>query len=250
MYLFVRFKWRRRKISFCFSMFSKFELTLVFVYALLYEPNIRNRRKLNQKTLRKDIANCWFLPVKSVPTVQVCLVQHKEAGVLLLKRCWQNHSCSAADMEFRHSEDLTIYLFETSASQMMSDEYRGWAWTRAFLGLQADEIHVCGDPSALPLIRNLCNGTGDDLVEYEYERFMPLKVEEVITFFVPRPLDLWICSILSSCHVFSVPFVICPCCASLWLYTRCVAGLLFHSSQLVLNFDRRWRNLWTFAHIC
>jgi ATP-dependent RNA helicase SUPV3L1/SUV3 len=63
---------------------------------------------------------------------------------------------------------------------MMNDEYRGWAWTRAFLGLQADEIHVCGDPSALPLIRNLCNGTGDELLEYEYERFMPLKVAEVI----------------------------------------------------------------------
>ncbi|CAM6087359.1 unnamed protein product [Calypogeia fissa] len=62
--------------------------------------------------------------------------------------------------------------------QMMSDEYRGWAWTRAFLGLQADEIHLCGDPSALPLIRNLCSGTGDELVEYEYERFMPLKVAE------------------------------------------------------------------------
>ncbi|KAL2623078.1 hypothetical protein R1flu_003283 [Riccia fluitans] len=62
--------------------------------------------------------------------------------------------------------------------QMMSDEYRGWAWTRAFLGLQADEIHVCGDPSALPLIRNLCAGTGDELVENEYERFKPLKVAE------------------------------------------------------------------------
>lgn len=62
---------------------------------------------------------------------------------------------------------------------MMSDEYRGWAWTRAFLGLQADEIHVCGDPSALPLIRNLCAGTGDELVENEYERFKPLKVSEV-----------------------------------------------------------------------
>ncbi|KAG6550511.1 hypothetical protein Mapa_007879 [Marchantia paleacea] len=62
--------------------------------------------------------------------------------------------------------------------QMMSDEYRGWAWTRAFLGLQADEIHVCGDPSALPLIRNLCAGTGDELVENEYERFKPLKVSE------------------------------------------------------------------------
>lgn len=31
--------------------------------------------------------------------------------------------------------------------QMISDLHRGWAWTRALLGLQANEIHLCGDPS-------------------------------------------------------------------------------------------------------
>ena len=63
--------------------------------------------------------------------------------------------------------------------QMMSDEYRGWAWTRAFLGLQADEIHVCGDPSAVPLLRSLCVATGDELIENEYERFKPLRLDHV-----------------------------------------------------------------------
>lgn len=63
--------------------------------------------------------------------------------------------------------------------QMMSDEYRGWAWTRAFLGLQADEIHVCGDPSAVPLLRSICAQTGDELIENEYERFKPLKLDQV-----------------------------------------------------------------------
>lgn len=62
---------------------------------------------------------------------------------------------------------------------MMSDEYRGWAWTRAFLGLQADEIHVCGDPSAVPLLRSICAQTGDELIENEYERFKPLKLDQV-----------------------------------------------------------------------
>ena len=31
--------------------------------------------------------------------------------------------------------------------QMIGDEDRGWAWTRAFLGCQADEVHLCGDQS-------------------------------------------------------------------------------------------------------
>jgi hypothetical protein len=29
----------------------------------------------------------------------------------------------------------------------MADPVRGFAWTRALLGLRADEIHLCGDPS-------------------------------------------------------------------------------------------------------
>jgi ATP-dependent RNA helicase SUPV3L1/SUV3 len=28
--------------------------------------------------------------------------------------------------------------------QLIGDQDRGWAWSRAFLGLQADELHVCG----------------------------------------------------------------------------------------------------------
>ncbi len=29
--------------------------------------------------------------------------------------------------------------------QMIGDQERGWAWTRAFLGCQAREVHLCGD---------------------------------------------------------------------------------------------------------
>jgi ATP-dependent RNA helicase SUPV3L1/SUV3 len=36
--------------------------------------------------------------------------------------------------------------------QMIANESRGHAWTNALLGLQADEIHLCGDPRAQQLI--------------------------------------------------------------------------------------------------
>lgn len=62
--------------------------------------------------------------------------------------------------------------------QMLADEYRGWAWTRAFLGVVADEVHVCGDPSAVPLLEALCEATGDELVTETYERFKALTVDE------------------------------------------------------------------------
>ena len=61
--------------------------------------------------------------------------------------------------------------------QMMSDSYRGYAWTRALLGLKADEIHLCGDPSVLDIVRKICQDTGDELYEQHYERFKPLVVE-------------------------------------------------------------------------
>lgn len=61
--------------------------------------------------------------------------------------------------------------------QMMSDPCRGYAWTRALLGLMADEIHLCGDPSVLDVVRMTCSETGDELHEQHYERFKPLVVE-------------------------------------------------------------------------
>ncbi|XVF60521.1 hypothetical protein PTKIN_Ptkin08bG0054200 [Pterospermum kingtungense] len=61
--------------------------------------------------------------------------------------------------------------------QMMSDRYRGYAWTRALLGLKADEIHLCGDPTVLNIVRKICSDTGDELDEHHYGRFKPLVVE-------------------------------------------------------------------------
>ncbi|KAJ0043710.1 hypothetical protein Pint_19234 [Pistacia integerrima] len=61
--------------------------------------------------------------------------------------------------------------------QMMGDPYRGFAWTRALLGVMADEIHLCGDPSVLDIVRKICSETGDELHEQHYERFKPLVVE-------------------------------------------------------------------------
>ncbi|KAK9669721.1 hypothetical protein RND81_13G150200 [Saponaria officinalis] len=61
--------------------------------------------------------------------------------------------------------------------QMMADSSRGFAWTRALLGVNADEIHLCGDPSVLNIVRKICTDTGDELVERHYDRFKPLVVE-------------------------------------------------------------------------
>ena len=60
--------------------------------------------------------------------------------------------------------------------QMINDPQRGWAWTRALVGVQAPEIHLCGDPSALALVKEICALCGDDLEVKEYHRMTDLKV--------------------------------------------------------------------------
>ncbi|KAK5200177.1 RNA helicase [Exophiala xenobiotica] len=60
--------------------------------------------------------------------------------------------------------------------QMIASEDRGWAWTRAFLGANAKEVHLCGETRVLPLVRELCAATGDTLQVHEYKRLNPLKV--------------------------------------------------------------------------
>lgn len=62
--------------------------------------------------------------------------------------------------------------------QLIGDESRGWAWTRALLGVPAREIHVCGDASAVNLIKWIAGEVGEEFEVRKYERFTPLEVEE------------------------------------------------------------------------
>ena len=59
--------------------------------------------------------------------------------------------------------------------QMMGQEDRGWAWTRAFLGANAKEVHLCGEARVIPLIKELAASMGDTLHIHEYDRLNPLK---------------------------------------------------------------------------
>lgn len=61
--------------------------------------------------------------------------------------------------------------------QMISDEARGWAWTRAFMGARVRELHVCGEERSVPLIKKLSDLAGDTLKVHRYQRLNPLKVE-------------------------------------------------------------------------
>jgi len=61
--------------------------------------------------------------------------------------------------------------------QMMRDPSRGWAWTRALLGVMAEEIHVCGEEGAVDLVKAISATTGEDVEVCKYKRLTDLTIE-------------------------------------------------------------------------
>jgi ATP-dependent RNA helicase SUPV3L1/SUV3 len=62
--------------------------------------------------------------------------------------------------------------------QMIADKDRGYAWTRALLGLRAREVHLCGGLEAEQLVRSLVASSGDEFVLQKYDRLSRLHIEE------------------------------------------------------------------------
>uniref|UniRef100_A0A8C4Y9A4 ATP-dependent RNA helicase SUPV3L1, mitochondrial n=1 Tax=Gopherus evgoodei TaxID=1825980 RepID=A0A8C4Y9A4_9SAUR len=60
--------------------------------------------------------------------------------------------------------------------QMIRDPARGWAWTRALLGLSAEEVHVCGEVAAIDLVTELMYSTGEEVEVRNYKRLTPITV--------------------------------------------------------------------------
>jgi len=103
------------------------------------------------------------------------LVTGEERRYALSDQELANHvACTVEMTNLEKNYDVAVI----DEIQMIRDPQRGWAWTRAFLGLKAKEIHLCGDRSAIDLISDLCFLTNDELKIVNYERLTSLKVEE------------------------------------------------------------------------
>ncbi|KAJ4489966.1 P-loop containing nucleoside triphosphate hydrolase protein [Lentinula aciculospora] len=62
--------------------------------------------------------------------------------------------------------------------QMIADVGRGNAWTSAVLGINAKEVHLCGEETAVPIIQALLAETHDELEVRRYKRLTPLQIEK------------------------------------------------------------------------
>ena len=62
-------------------------------------------------------------------------------------------------------------------AQMIADKDRGWAWTKAVLGVCADKVHVCMSENATNIICRLIEECGDEYKIVEHKRNTPLVFE-------------------------------------------------------------------------
>lgn len=83
------------------------------------------------------------------------------------------HYSSTIEMARMNEEFDCVVIDEI---QMITDPQRGWAWTRALVNINSDEIHLCGDHSVLDLVKQILKLTGDELEVKTYERMTKLQV--------------------------------------------------------------------------
>ncbi|KAI2466811.1 P-loop containing nucleoside triphosphate hydrolase protein [Annulohypoxylon bovei var. microspora] len=83
-------------------------------------------------------------------------------------------SCTVEMTPLNHLVDVAVI----DEIQMIGDIERGWAWTQAFLGVQAKEVHLCGEERTVELIQSLCATIGDKCIVTRYNRLSPLETME------------------------------------------------------------------------
>ncbi|SHI10034.1 ATP-dependent RNA helicase SUPV3L1/SUV3 [Sporobacter termitidis DSM 10068] len=85
------------------------------------------------------------------------------------------HVCSTIEkLDIEKEYDVAVI----DEVQMIGNSQRGFAWTRALLGLRCREIHVCGALNAKRLLVRLLEDCGDEYQIIEYKRDTPLEVSD------------------------------------------------------------------------
>lgn len=136
--------------------------------------------------LMKAKSGCYLAPLRLLAAELYDTLNSNEVVTTLLtgeeviEKEGSTHYSSTIEMA-RLNESFDCCVIDEI--QMITDPQRGWAWTRALVNIIADEIHLCGDPSALDLVRKIVDLCGDELEVKEYNRMTELKVE-------PNPIML------------------------------------------------------------
>lgn len=82
-------------------------------------------------------------------------------------------SCTIEKLNINEEYDIAVI----DEVQMIKDDQRGAAWTRALLGLNCKEIHVCGAINSKKLLIKIIEDCQDEYEFREYKRNIPLEIQ-------------------------------------------------------------------------
>ena len=82
-------------------------------------------------------------------------------------------SCTIEKVNLKEHYDIAVI----DEIQMISDSFRGMAWSKSVLGLNCDEIHICGAANARFILEKIINDCKDEYEIKEYKGAIPLEVE-------------------------------------------------------------------------
>ncbi|KAF2228096.1 P-loop containing nucleoside triphosphate hydrolase protein [Elsinoe ampelina] len=83
-------------------------------------------------------------------------------------------SCTVEMLDLNRVVDVAVI----DEIQMLGSQERGWAWTQALLGVQAKELHLCGEARTVPIIQELCAMIGEKPIIHTYDRLSPLEMDK------------------------------------------------------------------------
>lgn len=131
------------------------------------------------EALSKAKNGCYLAPLRLLASELYDNLNEKGAKTSLLtgeeviETQGATHYSSTIEMAKMSEEFECVVIDEI---QMITDQSRGWAWTRALINIDAEEIHLCGDHSVLELVKQILTLTGDTLQINKYERKTDLTV--------------------------------------------------------------------------
>ncbi|MGN1001421.1 MAG: helicase-related protein [Oscillospiraceae bacterium] len=95
-------------------------------------------------------------------------------------------SATAEKLDLKRRFDVAVI----DECQMICDRERGYAWTRAILGVQAPEVHLCCAPHAKEILVRIIKSCGDSWEIIEHKRKTPLICMKRLTDYTDlRPGD-------------------------------------------------------------
>ena len=95
-------------------------------------------------------------------------------------------AATAEKLEMKRRFDVAVI----DECQMIADPERGYAWTRAILGVLAPEVHLCAAPQAKDLLLRLIRSCGDQVEVVEHTRKTPLLcMNKVVNYLDIQPGD-------------------------------------------------------------